>query len=159
MLSKITYPCEHEKIKVCNSRTIAWLYNPNFKWRCHANIDLMQHIFEEIFYFSSSLKMRIIALDYRYGDKKPASVLGRIYAMLWILIGLILFSVFTAVLATASNLESVQRHEVRGIKVSHQHFFGHFALFMCPYCARVTEMPVLYFFCNRCYQLSQIKCA
>ena len=90
--------------------------------------------------------MRIIALDYRYGDKKPASVLGRIYAMLWILIGLILFSVFTAVLATASNLESVQRHQVRGIKVSHQHLFRYFSLFMCPYCARVTEMPVLYFF-------------
>ena len=36
--------------------------------------------------------------------------------MIWILIGIVIFSVFTAVLATASNLESVQRHEVRGIK-------------------------------------------
>ena len=74
-------------------------------------------------YFSTGLKILTIALDYRYGDKKPASVLGRIYAMFWILIGLVLFSVFTAILATASNIESIQRHEVRGIKVSHQHLF------------------------------------
>ncbi len=77
----------------------------------------------------------------RYGDRKPNSALGRIYAMVWILIGIVIFSVFTAVLTTASSIESVQRHEVRGIKVrlhpgngNHTQSFNVF----------ITELPVCF---------------
>ena len=59
----------------------------------------------------STLKITLIALtsclgffSLRYGDKTPKSLLARIYSAVWIIVGMVIFSVFTG--EVASNLTS-----------------------------------------------------
>ena len=55
---------------------------------------------------------------FRYGDKAPRSLIARCIALVWILIGIVVFSLFTAslttILASASENEAV---EITGKKV------------------------------------------
>ena len=48
---------------------------------------------------SSCLK-KCVPLDSRYGDKSPRSVPARVFAVLWILIGITTFSLVTAMLSS-----------------------------------------------------------
>ena len=39
----------------------------------------------------------------RYGDKTPVSIAGRIFAVLWILVGITIFNMFTATIVNAMD--------------------------------------------------------
>jgi len=45
----------------------------------------------------------------RYGDKTPSTILGRLFAILWILIGITLFNMFTATITSALNKELLDK--------------------------------------------------
>ena len=53
----------------------------------------------------------------RYGDLKPASPVGRMLASVWMLIGMIVITTFTATITTALGFESSEDTEIRGYKV------------------------------------------
>ena len=40
-------------------------------------------------------------LHFRYGDKAPRSFIARVFAFFWVLIGLVIISIFTATVTTA----------------------------------------------------------
>ena len=42
----------------------------------------------------------------RYGDKTPRSLIGRLFGVLWILLGLIVITMFTATVTSALTLSS-----------------------------------------------------
>lgn len=54
----------------------------------------------------------------RYGDKAPKSCCGRIFAMIWIMVGVTVCSLLTATLTTAfNNISADQQIELAGKKV------------------------------------------
>ncbi len=52
-----------------------------------------------------------------YGDRTPGTIIGRIYAVLWIMISIVVFSVFIAVLSSVSNLDRITRPDIQGMKI------------------------------------------
>lgn len=56
----------------------------------------------------------IILSDFSYGDLTPKSILGRVFAMIWILIGMCIFSVFTATLTAALASVDESRNTISG---------------------------------------------
>ena len=56
----------------------------------------------------------------RYGDRSPKSIHARVFAIVWILIGITIFSMLTAALTTAITSVVVQGPpSIYGLKVSH----------------------------------------
>ena len=54
-------------------------------------------------YWAFNLKDFNIFSINRYGDKTPVSVVGRIFAVLWILVGITIFNMFTATIVNAMD--------------------------------------------------------
>ncbi len=52
-----------------------------------------------------------------YGDRTPGTIIGRVYAVLWIMISIVVFSVFIAILSSASNWDNVSRPDIQGMKI------------------------------------------
>ena len=53
----------------------------------------------------------------RYGDRAPKSIPARLFGLFWMFGGIILMSVFTAVLTTALSADTQQDFVVKGSKV------------------------------------------
>ena len=49
---------------------------------------------------------------FRYGDKSPRSVVARVFAIIWIAIGITMFSMYTASLTSALTNAVMASHEV-----------------------------------------------
>ena len=56
-------------------------------------------------------------LIFRYGDRKPSSVIGRILASFWMLVGIVIVSLFTATLTSGFGAEGSEDIEIRGQRV------------------------------------------
>ena len=58
----------------------------------------------------------------RYGDKTPRSLIGRLFGVLWILLGLIVITMFTATVTSALTLSSSPQfsNSLEGLDVSVQ---------------------------------------
>ena len=48
----------------------------------------------------------------RYGDKSPKSPIARIFAIIWIAVGITIFSMYTASLTSALSSAVAQSHEI-----------------------------------------------
>ena len=55
---------------------------------------------------------------FRYGDKAPKSIFGRIFGLIWMFVGIILMSIFTATLTTALTADQSSELEMKGTKVN-----------------------------------------
>lgn len=60
---------------------------------------------------------------YRYGDKTPKFVLGRMFGVLWILLGLVVIAMFTATATSAFNIDVDSLARVTGQRVNQNTFF------------------------------------
>ena len=74
--------------------------------------------------FHSNLKhcpLFNLSMCFRYGDKSPKSYIARIFAVLWILLGITIFSMFTASLTNRLHRASWGKNsvEVNGKTVTH----------------------------------------
>ena len=45
----------------------------------------------------------------RYGDRTPSTIFGRLFAVIWILIGITIFNMFTATITSALNKELMEK--------------------------------------------------
>ena len=54
-----------------------------------------------------------------YGDKTPASVPARVFGFLWIIVGVVIMSIFTATLSTAFSVEHLDPNNIVGLTVSY----------------------------------------
>ena len=55
---------------------------------------------------------------FRYGDKSPRSIIARLFAIMWILVGITIFSMFTASLTTIlQNLAITKVQDLTGKSV------------------------------------------
>jgi hypothetical protein len=57
---------------------------------------------------------------FRYGDKTPRSVIGRVFGMVWITMGVIIISFFTATIASTITIATVEKscHKIENKHVS-----------------------------------------
>ena len=55
---------------------------------------------------------------FRYGDKTPRSVGGRIFGILWVFVGVVMTSLLTATLAAAFSTRAITASDIRGMEVS-----------------------------------------
>ena len=58
-----------------------------------------------------------VYLYFRYGDKTPKSIPARCLGLLWMFIGIIMMSVFTATLVAAFGVEIQLQDNIEGMKV------------------------------------------
>ena len=57
-------------------------------------------------------------MNYRYGDKTPKSTIGRLFSVVWIIIGITICSILTATLSSALTNVTVEKYDViTGLKV------------------------------------------
>ena len=49
-----------------------------------------------------------------YGDRTPKSILGRIFCMIWILLGITLISTFTGLVSSAIQTSTAEEFTLRG---------------------------------------------
>ena len=56
-------------------------------------------------------------LYHRYGDRSPKSALGRVFCILWIITGVIIISIFTALVTASLSASTVQIFKIHGSKV------------------------------------------
>ena len=49
---------------------------------------------------------------FRYGDKTPKSITGRLFSILWIIIGITICSILTATLSSALTSVTVEKYDV-----------------------------------------------
>ena len=56
----------------------------------------------------------------RYGDKAPRSVLGRIWGVVWILVGINLMSFLFSLMTSTLRAELDASSGIRGVKVNHE---------------------------------------
>ena len=55
---------------------------------------------------------------HRYGDKTPKSIIARLFAVVWIMVGITICSILTATLSSALTSVTVERYDVlAGMKV------------------------------------------
>lgn len=60
------------------------------------------------------------SLLFSYGDRAPRSVLARTFAFIWVLIGLVIISIFTATVTTSLTAISLSNEiKLYGSDVSH----------------------------------------
>ena len=59
----------------------------------------------------------IVTYNFSYGDKTPKSAAGRIFAVLWIVVGITICSLFTATLTATITETSVKKGSLSGRKV------------------------------------------
>ena len=59
----------------------------------------------------------IVTLYHRYGDRSPKSALGRVFCILWIITGVIIISIFTALVTASLSASTVQIFKIHGSKV------------------------------------------
>ncbi|XP_068753167.1 uncharacterized protein [Montipora capricornis] len=52
-----------------------------------------------------------------YGDRSPKSVLGRVFCILWIITGVIIVSIFTALVTASLSASTVQVFKIHGSKI------------------------------------------
>ena len=55
--------------------------------------------------------------DYSYGDKTPKFILGRVFGVLWILIGVVVIAIFTATATSAISVDAQVLARLGGSKV------------------------------------------
>lgn len=55
-----------------------------------------------------------------YGDRAPKSIIARLFAVLWILLGITIFSMYTATLTSAlsANVEALMKEQIIGTRVA-----------------------------------------
>ena len=54
---------------------------------------------------------------HRYGDRAPRSIAARIFGLAWMLLGIILMSIFTATLVSAIQAEDKVGSDIKGTRV------------------------------------------
>ena len=86
-------------------------------------INLIQLVISAFFYF-------------RYGDKTPKSLLARLFAIVWMVSGIILLSMFTAQVSSRLTAQELRSdHHLFGKKVNRIFpFFSFFSLFFRIHC-------------------------
>ena len=66
-----------------------------------------------------------ILVSFSYGDRAPRSVLARTFAFIWVLIGLVIISIFTATVTTSLTAISLSNEiKLYGSDVSHLQSFN-----------------------------------
>ena len=63
------------------------------------------------------LALLFFCVQHRYGDRSPKSALGRVFCILWIITGVIIISIFTALVTAALSASTVQIFKIHGSKV------------------------------------------
>ena len=58
-----------------------------------------------------------LVLPHRYGDRSPKSALGRVFCILWIITGVIIISIFTALVTASLSASTVKVFRIHGSKV------------------------------------------
>lgn len=61
---------------------------------------------------------------HRYGDRSPKSALGRVFCILWIITGVIIVSIFTALVTASLSASTVKIFKIHGSKVVLNNFFS-----------------------------------
>ena len=55
---------------------------------------------------------------YRYGDKTPKSIAARVFGLVWMFVGIIIMTIFTATLTSALTSSQEVELEIKGSSVS-----------------------------------------
>lgn len=70
----------------------------------------------ELYVFTFANKVQF--LIYRYGDKAPRTILGKVLGVFWMLAGLIITTMFISIITASLASVSLQgRSDLRGVKV------------------------------------------
>ena len=77
--------------------------------------------------------MRSIFLN-SYGDRSPKSTLGRVFCILWIITGLIIISIFIAMVTASLSATTHPYFPIHGSLVSDDLFFSLLSGDNCPRC-------------------------
>ena len=60
----------------------------------------------------------IFSDDFRYGDRSPVTIPGRIFAIIWVLMGLVIISIVTGGIVTSiSSVLVIQEDKLYGAQV------------------------------------------
>ena len=62
-------------------------------------------------------KLIPVSFCLRYGDKAPKSILARIFAIIWILLGVIIMQIFSSNITSALTTLSMKPTYLEGVKV------------------------------------------
>lgn len=71
-------------------------------------------------------------LTHRYGDRSPKSALGRVFCILWIITGVIIISIFTALVTASLSASTLQIFKIHGSKVKFYHNSTTYHRRKCP---------------------------